>query len=250
LALFDRREEGYRRVLLDHEDVEVYQLQDDSAMAVLDTFGIVLSEDSIIWAYVLDEDIRPNEDYPLAQSYIDVCLSGCLDYGLEFAIEFLMSTWGNPPVLPSKHRSKLRRKFLRYQHGSHYNGNSNSSGSECGSEYDSEDTSSIDGSSISSGRRGFRHTKTKDALGTTRGVTLGASDETGEDDDPSANEEDIFAYHLHPWVNDRHKARYIRAEESGLLNFDVLDEVMSGVIPKAVKKRVIDQGAVGWMADP
>ena len=37
--------------------------------------------------------LPPSVNYPILQTYIDVCLSGCLEHGEEFAREFIATTF-------------------------------------------------------------------------------------------------------------------------------------------------------------
>ena len=37
--------------------------------------------------------VGPSVDYPILQTYVDVCISGCLEYGDEFAREFIRTTF-------------------------------------------------------------------------------------------------------------------------------------------------------------
>ena len=46
------------------------------------------------WTYVPKAVKAPDDDYPIGQTYVDVVLDGCLDYGEEFAEEFIASTEG------------------------------------------------------------------------------------------------------------------------------------------------------------
>ena len=43
--------------------------------------------------YVPELSQPPSREYPILQSYIDVCLSGCLEFGEDFAREFLETTF-------------------------------------------------------------------------------------------------------------------------------------------------------------
>lgn len=67
-----------------------------------------LPKDSFVWIFVpngVGEDARPGEglsmasrSHPILQSYVDVCVLGCLDYGRAFAVEFIRTTigWDRP----------------------------------------------------------------------------------------------------------------------------------------------------------
>ncbi len=68
LADLDIRERGYRRVAIPSGAVEVLSLR-------------ASAPDGETWVYVSDpEDLRePDSEYPIIQSYVDVCMSGCMD---------------------------------------------------------------------------------------------------------------------------------------------------------------------------
>jgi hypothetical protein len=85
LPRFDRREGGYTRIEVDRAHV------------------VGLNAEPIpptIWIYLPDEPGRPSEDYPIAQSYVDVVLAGCLEVSKSFAAEFVRTTtnWDCPWV--------------------------------------------------------------------------------------------------------------------------------------------------------
>ncbi|MEI8611977.1 gamma-glutamylcyclotransferase [Enterovibrio sp. Hal110] len=86
LTVFDIREAGYQRVELDSQRI---QLLDQ-------TFTI----DEPVYVYVTDEVISPCYIQPIAQSYVDTVLAGCLRYSAEFAQTFIVSTqgWENPRI--------------------------------------------------------------------------------------------------------------------------------------------------------
>jgi hypothetical protein len=50
------------------------------------------------WLYTATEPGFPSEDCPIAQSYVDVVLTGCLEFGESFAAEFVRTTthWAYP----------------------------------------------------------------------------------------------------------------------------------------------------------
>ena len=111
LPAFDKREiEGtnhnYARVEIKKEDI----------------YGLIenIESKSKIWTYVVKRPIIPTTDFPIAQSYIDVILTGCLEFGEDFAAEFVQTTqgwkypWCNDRVSPRYLRhlkeSPLERK--------------------------------------------------------------------------------------------------------------------------------------------
>ena len=94
MSLCDEREEGYYRVPVSWEHVEPI-----SWNALPDAGR------SRLWMYVPEEPGFPDIDFPILQTYIDVCLTGCLEFGEDFAKEFLETTfawnqfWINDRVL-------------------------------------------------------------------------------------------------------------------------------------------------------
>ena len=88
LPKFDEREikYGYKRIPVDQNDITM----------LID--GAVPNDN--IWVYVTDNPGKPTETEPIAQSYVDVIMSGCLDIGEEFARELVSTTegWNSPWV--------------------------------------------------------------------------------------------------------------------------------------------------------
>lgn len=88
LPKFDERElpHGYTRVLIKSEDIK--GLSRDQV------------PDGLIWTYLAQKPGAPSDANPITQSYIDVIISGCLDFNEKFAREFIESTsgWGSPWV--------------------------------------------------------------------------------------------------------------------------------------------------------
>lgn len=80
LEVFDIREAGYQRVPLDSTRIQV--LEEDFVV------------NGPIYVYVTDEVISPCSNYPIAQSYVDTVLVGCLRYSADFAHTFISSTYG------------------------------------------------------------------------------------------------------------------------------------------------------------
>ncbi len=83
LVQLDQREAGYDRVLLNAEQVELLCELPQAAAK--------------IYVYVAQEYWHPQSDSPILQSYLDVCLRGCLAISEQYAREFLLSTnyWVN-----------------------------------------------------------------------------------------------------------------------------------------------------------
>ena len=68
-----------------------------------------IPKNSKIWVYVQKKkDQKANIKFPICQSYIDVCLLGCLKYGKDYAAEFLGTTsnwskyWINDRLIPRR----------------------------------------------------------------------------------------------------------------------------------------------------
>ena len=83
MSLVDEREDGYKRVEVPWRFVESF-----SWPALPDP------DQTKLWMYLPENPQHPNSEYPVLQTYVDVCLDGCLEYGEEFAKEFLESTFG------------------------------------------------------------------------------------------------------------------------------------------------------------
>jgi hypothetical protein len=86
LLRFDRRETGYTRINVDSARIVSFR-------------GEQIPQEPI-WIYLPDKPARPSTDCPIAQSYVDVVLAGCLEVGESFAAEFVRSTtnWHGPWV--------------------------------------------------------------------------------------------------------------------------------------------------------
>lgn len=55
--------------------------------------------------------LPPSVHYPILQTYVDVCVSGCLEHGEEFAREFIQSTFKWSPYWLNE-REMARRPWL------------------------------------------------------------------------------------------------------------------------------------------
>ena len=86
LESFDAREAGYRREPITGSD--------------LAPIGDHAPRIEGAWVYVPEDPCSPTQEFPIAQSYLDVCLGGCLDFGREFALEFVRTTegWDGPRI--------------------------------------------------------------------------------------------------------------------------------------------------------
>jgi hypothetical protein len=75
---FDKRENGYNRVLLKNSQIIDY--------------CDILNDNDKVWVY-LNSDFNekeflsnniPNKDFPIVQSYVDICINGCLELVKEY----------------------------------------------------------------------------------------------------------------------------------------------------------------------
>ena len=84
LEMFDEREGGYARQIVQHSEIELLEDLDLGS--------------SLVWIYTPLHPLLPGEDSPILQSYVDVTLTGCLEYGPAFAREFVKTTeqWDSP----------------------------------------------------------------------------------------------------------------------------------------------------------
>lgn len=97
-ALFDKREQGYQRTQLEREQLTPY-LDDELP-------------DGTYWIYHAQEVVEPHIECPIALSYVDVILSGCLEHGDSFATDFLALTQGWRAPL---HNDRLQPRYPRAQ---------------------------------------------------------------------------------------------------------------------------------------
>ena len=100
IEAFDEREEGYFRLRLELNQLEPLSWQ-----------NLPQGEDIIIYVYCLNVENQKQKatyELPILQSYVDVCIKGCLEYGSEFADEFIKTTkgwskfWLNDRILPRR----------------------------------------------------------------------------------------------------------------------------------------------------
>lgn len=96
LALFDERERGYLRSQVQPSQLSGYGHHE----LPLGTY----------WVYHTPQVIPPNQQAPIALSYVDVILSGCLEHGDEFAQDFLALTQGwSGPLLNDRQNPRYPR---------------------------------------------------------------------------------------------------------------------------------------------
>jgi len=95
----DKREFLYNRKKVELSDIEF----------LASSFNITDNDD--IWIYVTKESAEPSKEYPIIQSYVDICISGCFEIEKDFKIDdfaktFLLTTaqwsenWVNDRIFP------------------------------------------------------------------------------------------------------------------------------------------------------
>jgi cation transport regulator ChaC len=101
LRKLDIREMRYIRTLVPWEKVELY-----ACHSHLDR-PWESQPRAKCWIYVYDSDpVMPSEEAPIAHSYMDVCISGCLRISSMFAEEFVRETWSWTHRIPSLRRQE------------------------------------------------------------------------------------------------------------------------------------------------
>lgn len=80
IPLFDLRERGYQRARIEAHQIQTYQEVD--------------LPEGTLWIYHTCEIIVPTQRCPIALSYADVILAGCIEHGHDFALEFIALTKG------------------------------------------------------------------------------------------------------------------------------------------------------------
>lgn len=79
-SLFDERERGYQRTMIQANQ--------------LSTYHATSLPEGTYWVYHTENVVEPDQDCPIVLSYLDVILSGCLEYGDAFTQDFLELTKG------------------------------------------------------------------------------------------------------------------------------------------------------------
>ena len=134
LTEFDKRENGYMRVKVETEHVELlsFHVLPEGAQvfvyvpyapAVVEKYGndpqtgLTRCSGSTPPPGLLASEqpglglCGPSIEFPILQTYIDVCISGCLEHGEEFAREFLRTTFLWSPYWLNE-RTLARRPWL------------------------------------------------------------------------------------------------------------------------------------------
>jgi len=109
LAQFDVRELGYDRVLVSPSDISKIDLEplepneqqeekqehpDAESFFPSDKNQKIASPRSTVWVYIQQAPSPIQHDCPLAQTYIDIILRGCLTISPDFAVQVLKTTRG------------------------------------------------------------------------------------------------------------------------------------------------------------
>ena len=110
LPAFDVRETGYDRLLiedhnriqrvdelLDDEDVDDYYKNTFLEEANEKSNNTPAASTANVWVYVPQTSNPPTKEYPIIQSYVDICMRGCLSISSKFLHEFLKTTYGWHP---------------------------------------------------------------------------------------------------------------------------------------------------------
>lgn len=82
---FDKREEGYFRLRLKRDQIESTSWQN------LPNYKCKIY---IYCIYPNQQNRRPTYKLPILQTYLDIVIKGCLEYGISYVDEFLNSTYG------------------------------------------------------------------------------------------------------------------------------------------------------------
>lgn len=111
---FDKREHGYKRVKIKINTKEKRKLIKSVAWQNIPNY------DFNIYTYIVNKSEPPNKKCPISQQYLDVVLSGNLEYGIKFAKHFLKNTFNwedndGAVFLVNDRKNKNKRKYnLKY----------------------------------------------------------------------------------------------------------------------------------------
>jgi hypothetical protein len=83
LPKFDEREREYTRIKMSLDNIT---LESGNSMTLLNN--------TAVWAYTLQNPPEIPEDFVIEQSYVDVIISGCLEWGTSFTKTFVETTHG------------------------------------------------------------------------------------------------------------------------------------------------------------
>lgn len=113
---FDKREKGYKRVKINSKE----------SRKLLKPFlkNKLPQEPFNVYIYTVETSSPPNKMCPISQQYLDVVLSGCLEYSKTFAKHFLKNTknWSNSKKdiywinnRTKEYKKKYRIKNINYK---------------------------------------------------------------------------------------------------------------------------------------
>jgi cation transport regulator ChaC len=102
----DEREYGYLRQLVHVDRIERVdgllqtQEQKDQYEGTFLGTNAAVPEETFVWVYVPEDSFagEPSARYPILQSYVDICMRGCLAISPSFLREFLCTTRGWHPM--------------------------------------------------------------------------------------------------------------------------------------------------------
>lgn len=101
LLKFDLREVGYDRILLPAERFTVTSCIPPHAK---------------IWTYVGHTIQAPTSDMPIAQTYLDVIINGCMHYGSEYVEAFFENTQHWSHLVDDRHAPIYKRPITTHDH--------------------------------------------------------------------------------------------------------------------------------------
>lgn len=111
---FDKREHGYKRVKLKINTKEKRKLIKNIAWQNIPNYNFN------IYMYIENKSKPPNKKCPISQRYLDVVLSGSLEYGIKFAKHFLKNTFnwkdnnGDVFLVNDRKKKNPRKYDLKY----------------------------------------------------------------------------------------------------------------------------------------
>lgn len=87
ISKFDKREKGYKRIKIKYNPIKKNSIKSLS-------WQKMPNYPCNIYMYTIKNELNnmPNKYCPISQNYLDVVLSGCLEYGNDFAKNFLKNT--------------------------------------------------------------------------------------------------------------------------------------------------------------
>ena len=86
LKNFDKREKGYKRIKIKINTKKKRELIKSFNNKLLPEYNYN------IYIYVIENHVLPDQNCYISQQYLDIVLSGCLEYGIDFAKKLLKNT--------------------------------------------------------------------------------------------------------------------------------------------------------------